>query len=213
MFGNIAAQENNQVDEDGKRHGAWRKTFEEDPSQVRYEGAFEHGKEIGMFKFYQLGFENPVATKLFSVDSDIAELKYYSQEGNVISEGQMKGDKRIGLWKYYHKNSEKIMMTENYESGILNGSQLTYFPNGNLAEKVILKDGKPEGEKFIYSENGIVLKHLNYKNGELHGPAKFYNGKAELLIDGQYKNDKHYGIWKYYENGTLKEEKNFSAKK
>ncbi|HET8752826.1 MAG TPA: hypothetical protein VFM59_00585, partial [Salinimicrobium sp.] len=116
VFENVAAQEINQVDENGKRHGVWRKTFEEDPEQIRYEGSFEHGKEVGVFKFYQLGFKNPVATKHFSADSDIAEIKYYSQDGDIISEGKMQGEKRIGEWKYYHKDSENVMMTENYEN-------------------------------------------------------------------------------------------------
>lgn len=212
MFGSLTAQEINQFDQNSKRDGIWRKYFEEDTTQIRYEGTFEHGNEIGLFKFYQLGEENPVATKLFSAGSDIAELKYYSQDGDVISEGKMRGETRIGEWKYYHENSDKLMMTENYEDGILSGPQLTYFPNGKLTEKAIFKNGELEGEKFIYAENGVVLKHLNYKNGELHGPAKFYNGKGELLIEGQYKHDKHDGIWKYYEKGSIKEEKNFSAK-
>lgn len=202
----------NQFDSNGERHGVWRKTFEENPSQVRYEGTFEHGKETGTFKFYILGQENPAALKTYTPGSDTADVKYLSQNGKTISEGKMLGDNRIGKWTYYHLDSEVPMMTENYESGVLQGEKVIYFENGAPTEKSFYENGQLHGEQKIFSEKGVLLKLFTYRQGELHGPSKVYNGKAELLIEGEYKNDKHSGIWKYYENGNLKEQKNFSAK-
>lgn len=40
----------NQMDEEGKRHGLWRKYYNN--NRVRYSGTFEHGKEVGVFKYY-----------------------------------------------------------------------------------------------------------------------------------------------------------------
>lgn len=199
----------NSYDNEGKRHGSWKVNFAEDPGQTRYEGQFENGKEVGLFKFYQLGYNKPAATKLFSADSDIAEVTYYSQKGKVISEGKMRDTVRIGEWNYYHKNSDELMMVEKYEDGVLNGEKLTYYENGKLAERSFYKNGDPHGEKILYSEKGVILEHLTYENGELHGPAKFYNGKGDLLTEGNFKRDMHDGTWKYYENGELKEEKHF----
>lgn len=210
IFITTSAQEGlNNYDSEGKRHGSWKITFKKDPGQVRYEGQFEHGKEIGLFKFYQLGQDNPAATKLFSPDSDTAEVTYYSQKGKIISEGKMQDTVRIGEWKYYHRNSDKLMMLENYENGVLHGEKLTYYENGKLAEKSFYKNGEPDGERILYSENGVILEHLTYEDGELHGPAKFYDAQGELLTEGNFKRDMHDGTWKYYENGELKEEKHF----
>ena len=39
------AQSINQFDTDGKRHGIWKKNFE-NTQQLRYEGEFIHGKEM-----------------------------------------------------------------------------------------------------------------------------------------------------------------------
>ena len=208
----VAQDRINQLDANGERHGLWRKTFEEAPSQVRYEGTFEHGKEVGIFKFYILGQENPAAIKTYTQDTDTAEVKYLSQKGNVISEGKMLGEKRIGEWKYYHLNSDKLMMTERYEDGVLQGEKVIYFENGVPTEKSSYVNGQLHGKQDIFSEKGVLLKTFTYRNGELHGPSKVYNGKGELLIEGEYRNDKHFGIWKYYENGNLKEQKNFSDK-
>lgn len=206
----IAQDTINQFDENGLRHGRWMKYYEEYPDQLRYEGKFSHGQEVGIFKFYQPGQKNAVAKKKFSPDSDLVEVSYYSQEGDTISIGNMQGKKRVGTWKYFHNGSDKIMMLENYENGILNGEKKTFYPNGQLTESSFYENGKLSGETKLFSETGVLLKHLNYRNGELHGPAKFYNSRGELIIEGQYKNNKHSGIWKYYENGKLKEEKSFS---
>lgn len=50
--GFIFAQNINQFDANGERHGIWKKNFE-DTNIIRYEGQFFHGKEIGLFKFYK----------------------------------------------------------------------------------------------------------------------------------------------------------------
>jgi len=214
FFYNVAAQAPvNQFDSNGKRHGEWRKTFEEDPSQVRYVGTFEHGKEVGTFKFYQLGHKKPAAIKVYTPDSDTAQVQFLTQKGKVISEGKMLGENRLGKWTYYHLNSDKPMMTEHYQDGVLHGEKIIYFENGTPTEQSFYAEGKLHGEQKIFSEKGVLLKIFNYRHGELHGPSKGYNGKGELLLEGEYRNDKHVGIWNYYENGNLKEQKDFSAKK
>jgi hypothetical protein len=43
------AQNVNKFDENGKRHGLWKGIYE-DTKNPRYEGTFEHGKEMGVFK-------------------------------------------------------------------------------------------------------------------------------------------------------------------
>ena len=40
----------NQMDAEGKRHGVWRKHYNN--NRIRYSGTFDHGKEIGVFKYY-----------------------------------------------------------------------------------------------------------------------------------------------------------------
>lgn len=205
----LAQEEINQYDSNGRRHGEWKGYYEDDPSQLKYEGTFEHGREIGLFKFYQPGLKKPAATRVFSPDSDTVEVTFLTQKGKVISKGKMKGRERIGQWTYFHNNSDRLMMTENYKNGILNGEKIIYFDNGQVAEKASYTNGVLHGERILYSEKGVVLEHLNYEEGKLHGPAKFYNGKGELLTEGTYRDDQHHGLWKYYENGELKEEKTF----
>ena len=210
----VFPQEVNQFDTDGKRHGIWKKNFE-DSKVLRYEGAFFHGKEIGLFKFYKNIKNNPVltATKEFNEHDYIAYVKFLASNGKVISEGEMDGKIYIGTWKYYQKNSDELLTLENYTNkGQLIGERFVYYPNGQIAEKQNYNDGKLNGSSTWYSERAVILKEYNYVNGELDGLSKFYSPGGELITEGFYKNGKKHGIWKFYEDGKLTEEKDFTYK-
>lgn len=204
-----SAQESNAIDSHGKRHGPWKEYYDNNMSQPKFEGQFEHGKRIGLFKFCQQGLKHPVAVMEFDPESDLVKAQFLSQSGKVISEGEMINQQHTGLWTYYHKNSEAVMMTENYREGKLHGSKKVYYDNGQLAEEAVYINGELDGNRILYSVKGVVLEDLNYSNGQLHGPARFYNGKGELMSEGEYKDNKHHGTWRYYENGKFKEEKDF----
>ena len=48
----IRAQNNfNKLDEKGKKNGPWKGIYE-DTKNPKYEGTFEHGKEVGFFTFF-----------------------------------------------------------------------------------------------------------------------------------------------------------------
>ena len=113
------------------------------------------------------------ATKDFSSGDGIANVKFYSLKGNVISKGKMNGKKYIGEWLYYHKNSDVIMTKEQYnEEGILHGLKTVYYKNGQLAEETGYINGKIDGVVNYYSEDGILVKTYNYENDQLHGMSK-----------------------------------------
>jgi len=208
------AQNTNQFDANGKRHGIWKKTYE-GTDVLRYEGEFYHGKEIGLFKFYKNIRKKAVltATKKFNKTDNLAYVTFLSSKGKLISEGQMDGKTYIGEWKYYQKRNDNLLTLEHYNSeGILDGERFVYYENGQIAEKQFYKNGKLDGASVWYSEKNIVLKEFIYVKGELHGASKYYNPKGELITEGQYKKGKKHGIWKYYENGELIDEKDFTYK-
>jgi hypothetical protein len=57
---------------------------------------------------------------------------------------------------------------------------VSYYKDGSLRHKVILKNGKPEGLGMTYFDNGKVLSKVDWKNGKKHGQSIFYyeNGKV-----------------------------------
>lgn len=199
----------NRYDKEGKRHGEWKEYYDESRNLLKFEGKFAHGKETGLFKFYQEGLKQPAAIMEFDPASDTVRGKYLTQKGKTISEGNLFNQQRTGLWTYYHKDSDEVMMTETYSNGKLNGTKKIFYPGGKLAEEATFVNGELHGPRKLFSVKGVVLEDLLYKNGELHGPASFYNGKGELMSEGEYRHNKHHGTWRYYENGKLVREKDF----
>lgn len=204
----------NQLDANGERDGIWQKNYD-NTNQLRYEGQFKHGKEVGVFKFYKLVDKKSIlsAIKEFNENDNIALVKFYSSAGKLISEGKMNGKDFIGKWMYYHNKINAVMSTETYnDKGELDGEKLVYYENGQIAEKSNFVNGKQEGLSTWYSENGVVLKEFLYENDELHGMSKYYDIKGQLIAEGVYRRGQKHGIWKYYTDGKLTEEKDFTPK-
>ncbi len=205
-FSLTAQNEINQFDEQGKRHGVWKKTFE-GSSQIRYEGAFGHGKEIGVFNYYCSNCEDmPMIVKTFNEDDNIAHIQYLTKKGKLVSEGKMLGKNRIGEWVYYHEKANSVMTKEEYVDGKLDGLTITYYLNKNKTEEIAYKNGIREGINNYYSPDGVLLKKLQYKNDQLEGPAYYYDAHGNVVIEGNYKKDKKHGHWKYFEEGKLVKE-------
>ncbi|WP_027125534.1 toxin-antitoxin system YwqK family antitoxin [Gelidibacter mesophilus] len=203
----------NQFDDKGERHGEWRKTFD-NTDQPRYEGHFEHGKEIGLFKFYKLDGKKSVlsATREFDAKSDDILVKFYSSKGKLISEGHMINQLFVGKWLYYHNKTKEIMTVEYYnDQGKLEGERQVFYPNGQVAEQSHYSNGKLEGVSKVFSEKGVMIKEFLYKNDALNGMSKYFNASGQMLAEGAYRNDQKHGVWKYYENGVLTEEKDFTV--
>ena len=212
LSGTICAQEINQFDSNDQRHGKWSKNFE-GTDQLRYEGQFDHGKEVGLFKYYRLvGKKSKLAaTKTFDAVDNSAQVKFLSLRGKSISEGKMVGKLYVGKWVYYHKNSDVIMTIEHFDqNGQLDGKKKVYYDNGQVAEEIDYVHGKIHGTSKYYSLEGVLIKSYVYENDELHGMSKHFDGDGTILIEGRYKRGKKTGVWNYYENGVVVKEKDFT---
>ena len=202
-LGALSAQEFNQLDETGKRHGIWKKNFPKS-DQLRYEGQFEHGKEVGTFKFYCDDCNSqPMVVKEFSRKGHVAEVTYFTKKGKLVSEGKMDEKNRIGEWVYYHEKSNSVMTREFYSEGVLDGVKTTYYSNGQITEELNFENGIKQGDNFYYAPDGVLLKKLLYYNDQLHGPAEYYDASGNVTINGQYLKGKKHGLWKYYKYGKI----------
>ena len=205
----ICNSQNNQFDQENRRHGTWKVDFE-GTTNPKFEGKFDHGREVGIFKFYKKGYyDHPAAIMNFNDGKDSVQVTYYTQQGKPISEGKMLDKKREGKWIYFHQESDSIMMTERYKNDKLNGLQETFFTNGKLAEKTEYSNGEKNGESLIFADNGEITKKLTYKNGKLHGPAIYYNLNGEKIMEGHYQEGSKSGHWKYFKDGKLEREEDY----
>jgi antitoxin component YwqK of YwqJK toxin-antitoxin module len=196
-----AQSDNNKIDSNGKRHGVWKKYYAN--KQLRYQGAFDHGIEVGTFKFYcETCKDQPEVIKEFEKNGT-ALVQFYSKDGKLMSEGKMEGKNKIGVWLFYAEESTKPIMRENYKIGVLDGEKLMYYPDGSITEKLYYVDGVQEGESFFYSPKGIVLKQLTFSNDKLNGPATYRDASGNITMKGTYKDGHNYGTWIFYKNGRV----------
>lgn len=206
----VSAQEVNKVDASGKKDGLWKGTYELS-KRPRYEGAFNHGKESGVFKFFDDTKKGDiVATRDFTANDGSSYTIFYDQSKNKVSEGKEIGKAREGKWNYYHRASKVVMTVENYVNGKLEGMRSVYYPDAKIAEEMNYKNGVKEGIYKKYGQNGILLEQSTYKNNEFNGDAVFYDGDGLVASKGKFVNGKKAGLWQFYTKGKLAKEVNMS---
>lgn len=208
---NIISQTDfNKLDEKGKKHGLWKGIYEES-KRPRYEGTFVHGKEIGVFNFYDdTKAKSIIATREFNEKDASAHTTFYDQSKNKVSEGKVVNKLFEGQWKYYHLNSKNIMTTENYIKGKLEGLRTVFYLNGKIAEEISYKNNMKNGFYKKYTEKGIVLEESAFKNNIYSGLAIFRDSNGNIVSKGQFKDGKKSGIWQFFEKGKLVKETNMS---
>jgi len=198
-----AQQGLNDLDSEGKRDGIWKKYYTN--NRLRYIGTFDHGKEVGTFKYYSASSsEYPIIIKKFHENDNLADVQYFTTSGVLESNGLMKGKKREGKWLFYHTDGKAIMSEENYKNGKLDGVYNTFYPNGELTEITSYKNGLLDGSYKKYSIKGILYNDFNYAGGKLNGMAIYYSRKTgDLIKKGPFKNDMRVGTWENYVDGEL----------
>lgn len=207
----FAQADYNKLDEKGKKHGLW-KGFFEDTKNPKYEGTFDHGKEVGIFTFFDnTKTKTVVATREFNPKDYSAHTIFYDKNKNKVSEGKVVNKLYEGQWKYYHKAAKSIMATENYSKGKLEGLRSVFYPSGKIAEEMIYKNNLKNGFYKRYTESGIMIEESNYKNNKFDGLAAFRDADDGAIVSkGKFVNGKKAGIWQFFEKGKLVKEANMS---
>lgn len=210
----LAQTDFNKLDNNGKKHGVWKGLYPES-KRVRYEGTFEHGKEVGVFNYYDdTKAQSIIATREFTAKDNTVYTIFYDQRKNKVSEGKQINKLFEGQWKYYHQNSKEVMTIENYKNGKLEGLRTVFYPSTKIAEETNYSNGLKNGLYKKYSEkDAVVLEESNYKNGEYDGLAIYRDPLGNIVAQGKYVNGKKKGIWQFYENGKLVSEENMSKVK
>ena len=173
----------NQYLENGNRNGTWKGYY--DSGQIRYEGTFDDGKEIGLFKYYYRS--GNLEKEFFYTQSGVqAQVRIFYSNRKIKTIGEYCSKKRCGTWEYFD-NLGNIILKENYVDDVLNGSYFVYF-EGNLAHTYIYINGKKNGLAKSFFATGQIKILKNYLNNKLHGSYEVFNKKGELIDKLNYSN-------------------------
>jgi antitoxin component YwqK of YwqJK toxin-antitoxin module len=207
----FAQNDYNKLDDKGYKNGLW-KGYYEDTKNPKYEGTFNHGKEVGTFTFFDnTKTKRVIATREFSPNDNSANTIFYDQLKNIVSEGKVVNKLYEGQWKYYHKASKVVMTIENYSKGNLEGLRSVFYPSGKIAEEMNYKNNLKNGPYKRYTETGIIIEESNYKNNQFDGMAIFRDpDDGNIVSKGKFTNGKKTGIWQFFNKGKLVNEMNMS---
>jgi len=106
--------------------------------------------------------------------------KFYYENGNLSSEGNMKNGKPEGFWK-------------------------TYYPSGIIKSEGNRKNYKLDSTWIFYDEKGNKKLELNYLKGNKNGKKINYNFYGFILREEYYANNVRDSITNIYFNDTLKQ--------
>jgi len=190
----------NQLDKDGKMHGYYIKYFPN--GKLRYEGKFNHGREIGTFKFYaETGEKTPIVLKEFNNQNDSTKVIFFDKTGKMQSTGIMIAKSREGIWKYYFPDGKTLMSIEHYKNDVLEGEVKVYYKNGQLTEISRYSNGKLNGIRKRFADDGKIVEEITYKDSILNGPAIYYDANGVKIAEGNYVDGLKKGEWKFLING------------
>jgi len=200
----------NQFDAEGRRHGPWEKYYE-GTQQLRYTGTFNHGVEVGVFKYYcaSCGDQAVVIRHFDSIPGSCA-VTYYTNQGQIVAQGHMQDQKRVGLWTTYHKGGHSVMSKEYYKDDLLQGTKETYYPDDTLAETCTYTKGERQGVCRYFGPGGQLIKSFTYEDDQLHGPAEFFDLSGTLERSGFYDRDRKSGVWKTFVDGKVVKQEHFN---
>ena len=114
------------------------------------------------------------------------------------------GKRKDGLGESFHWNGE-LWNRVNIKDGKMDGIWEEYHDNGQLASKVLMVDGEAEGLWEVFYKNGKLYYSGNYINGiSSDGLWEFFHPNGSIRFKGNKKNGKRDGEWEFFnKDGSL----------
>ena len=91
----------------------------------------------------------------------------------------------------------KNLFFEKFKNTPFNGKIEVYWPNGNLKETGMIKDGRKDSLWEYYHQNGKTKEIEFFTLGILNGTKEQYGSGGQLYIRATYKDGKLDGPWIY----------------
>lgn len=128
-----------------------------------------------------------------------------SKDGKVIlSEGEYKDGKQVGVWKYYYSSGKLYVEMEMLDNG-KTGNTKVYDETGPLIAEGLYVNRKKEGKWYYYSLRGYKISEETYKNGEREGVSKTFYPSGKVYQTVNYVAGKKEGVLlEYYSTGLTK---------
>ena len=204
-FSVISQDTINQLDEQGRKQGSWRK-YDKKGFRI-YEGQFRDDVPFGKFTYYyQNGKVRTIS--MISENGDVAHTSSWFPNGKLMAKGKYFNQQRDSLWQFFSEYDGALVSEEFYVDGKKHGAEKIFYPGKGVAEIIPWNAGIKEGKWEQFYDDGAQKLVGTYKNDEREGPIKTFFVTGKTLVTGKYTKGHKDGTWIYYDdNGkvTLKE--------
>ena len=130
----------------------------------------------------------------------------YAANGKVIAKGKYIDKKKHDKWEYFSEKTGALILTENYENGMIVGKSVAYSSVTQMViEEIEYVNGMKNGVCNRYYDNGRIMEKANYQNDQLNGDYAFYYPNGVVKEEGKYLDNQKVGEWRTYdmEEGLL----------
>lgn len=132
------------------------------------------------------------------------KIESYYEDGKIAVTGFFKNDKRDKSWYFYDEKTGKLIANENYKSGLLQGNQIYYYPNGQLKMKGKYNLNERTGFWELYRPNGSLEAQNIFLRGDNVVNVSIYQENGNIYCTGLIINGLRSGLWKYFDdNGKI----------
>lgn len=194
----------NYMDANGKKQGHWIQKFPN--GNVQFEGYFKNNNPVGQVKKYHENGKLKYDMYYNPKDLNQVTVTMYDIAGELAAKGEYYAKKKNGLWQYYGA-SNQVMLSENYNHGLLDGKSVVYWQTNPSQEMEIKfwKDSLKHGDWIWFYEDGKIRQKAQYKENKLNGDFLVFFPDGTKHIEGKYFEDVRDGVWNYFkEDGSLK---------
>ncbi|MEY3423208.1 MAG: hypothetical protein RIR48_3538 [Bacteroidota bacterium] len=137
--------------------------------------------------------------------SDSKKVILKNDTGTVVQEYYLAHDSiKHGSFKSYFENG-KIKELCTYDQGILTGTRIIYYPNGQIEiSETYDANGNLHGPYRQFFENGNLKVEKNYTENVLNGNMKIFYPDGKIKEDVTMVNNEENGPFlEYYQNGKI----------
>ena len=137
---------------------------------------------------------------------------YQKGTKKVFEEGNFVNGRKEGVWKRYFSDGITVMIEANYRNNRPSGSYSKFYQNGRQKEKGSLVLNKYKDSLIKYYPNGKIEYAGNFNaSGAEEGTIKYFYENGAVEYEYQANNGSPSGkAVRYFEDGTIKEEINYS---
>lgn len=116
-----------------------------------------------------------------------------------LAEETYKSNHATGTWRTFFPNSKQAQSVAIHNpAGKLTGEQLTYFPDGKVASRLVYENGFATGLGLENYPSGKLKTETTYAHGLKAGPYRQLREDGTLAVRGAFRNGKGTGVWSYF---------------